>query len=56
MKMKTQQAKTWGHSKSNSEREIYSNTISPQETKISNKQPNLIPKAIIERKTEKTQS
>ena len=34
-----------GHSKSCSKREVYSNTISPQETrKISNKQPNLTPK------------
>ena len=35
-----------GYSKSSSKREVYSNTILPQETrKISNKQPNLTPKA-----------
>ena len=44
-----------GFSKSSSKREVYSNTILPQETrKISNKQPNLTPKAIIERRTKKT--
>ena len=41
-----------GSSKSSSKREVYSNTILPQETRnISNKQPNLIPKAIRERRT-----
>ena len=36
-------------------REAYSNTILPQETRnIPNKQPNLTPKAIRERKTKKT--
>ena len=45
-----------GHSKSISKREVYSNTNLPQETrKISNKQPNLTPKATRER-TNKTQS
>ena len=40
--------------KSSSKREVYSNTILPQETRnISNKQPNLTPKAIRERKTNK---
>ena len=35
-----------GHSKSPSKREVYSNIILPQETReISNKQPNLTPKA-----------
>ena len=44
--------KPMGCSKSSSKREVYSNTIPPQETKIiSNKQPNLTPKAIRERKT-----
>ena len=39
-----------GCSKSSSKREVYSNTILPQETsKISNKQPKLTPKAILER-------
>ena len=41
-----------GCNKSSSKREVYSNTILPQETrKISNKQPNLTPKAIRERRT-----
>ena len=39
-----------GCSKSSSKREVNSNTILPQETrKISNKQPNLTPKAIREK-------
>ena len=39
-------------SKSSSKREVYSNTILPQETRnISNKQPNLTPKATRERRT-----
>ena len=43
-----------GCSKSSSKREVYSNTILPQGTrKISNKQPNLTPKAIRERRTKK---
>ena len=43
-----------GCSKSNSKREDYSNTVLPQETrKISNKQPNLTPKAIGERTNKK---
>ena len=50
-------SKLMGCSKSSSKREVYSNTILPKETrKISNKQPNLTPKAIIERRTKKTQS
>ena len=41
-----------GHSKSSSKQEVYSNAILPQETRnISNKQPNLTPKAIRERRT-----
>ena len=41
-----------GCSKSSSKREVYSNTILPQETRnISNKQPNVTPKAIRERRT-----
>ena len=41
-----------GCSKSSSKREVYSNTILPQETrKISHKQPKLTPKAIRERRT-----
>ena len=38
-------------------REVYSNTVLPQETRnISNKQPNLTPKTIIERRTKNPQS
>ena len=45
-----------GCSKGSSMREVYSNSISPQETrKISNKQSNLTPKASRERQTKKTQ-
>ena len=41
----------------NSTREVYNNTILPQETKkISNKQHNLTPKAIRESRTKKAQS
>ena len=44
-----------GCSKSSSKREVYSNTILPQETrKISNKQHNLTSKAIRKRRTKKT--
>ena len=40
-----------GGSKSSSKKEVCSNTILPQETrKISNKQPNLTPKATRERR------
>ena len=40
-----------GCRKSSSKREVYSNTILPQETRnISNKQPNLTPKATKERR------
>ena len=46
--------KPMGCSKSSSKREVYSNTILPQETrKVPNKQPNLTPKATRERKTNK---
>ena len=39
-----------GYSKSSSKREVYSNTILPQETRnISNTEPNVKPKAIRER-------
>ena len=45
-----------GCSKSSSKREVDSNTILPQERRnISNKQLNLTPKAIRERRTKKTQ-
>ena len=43
-----------GCSKSSSKRELFGNKILPQETrKISNKQPNLTPKAIRERRRRK---
>ena len=45
-----------GFSKSSSKREVYSNTILPQETReISNIQPNLTPKAIRETRTKNPQ-
>ena len=45
-----------GHSKSSSKREVYSDTVLPQETrKISNKQPNLTPTGTRKRRTNKTQ-
>ena len=46
-----------GCSKSSSKREVYSNKFLPQETRnISNKQPNLTPKAIRKRRTKNPQS
>ena len=46
-----------GCSESSSKREVYSNTILSQEArKISNKQPNLTPKAIRERTTTTTKT
>ena len=55
MTMKTGQLKTYGCSKSSSTREIYSNTVIPQETrKASNRQPNFTPKATGKRKTTTT--
>ena len=57
MTVKTQWPKHMGCSKRSSKREVYSNSISPQETrKISNKQSNLTPKGTRERRTNKTQS
>ena len=54
MTMKTRRSKPMGCSKSSSKREVYSYTSLPQETrKISNKKPNLTPKAIRERRTKK---
>ena len=45
-----------GCSKSSSKKEVYSNTILPQETRnISNKQPNLTPKAIEKEEQKKPQ-
>ena len=47
----------WDAAKAVLKTEFYSNTILPQETRnISNKQPNLTPKAIRERRIKKTQS
>ena len=56
MTMKTHDnPKSMGCNKSSSKREVYSNTILPQETRnSSNKQPNLTPKSIRERRTKKT--
>ena len=43
-----------GCSKSNSKKEVYSNTILPQETrKTSNRQPNFTPKTTGKRRTKK---
>ena len=54
---KHEDLKPMGCSKSSSKREVYSNTVLPQETrKILNKQPNLTPQAIRERRTKKPQS
>ena len=49
--------KSMGRGKSCSKREVYRYTILAQETrKITNKQPNLTPKATRERRINKTQS
>ena len=54
MTMKIQQLKTYGMSKSSSRREVYSNTILPQETrKTLNRQPNFTPKTTGKRRTKK---
>ena len=46
MTVKTQQLKTYGMQQSSYKREVYSNTILPQETrKTWNRQPNFTPKA-----------
>ena len=56
-KWKHNDPKPLERSKSSSKREVYSNTILPQETrKISNKQLNLTPKATRERRTNRTHS
>ena len=50
--MKTRRPQTYGIQQSSSKRKVYSNTILPQETRnISNKQTNLTPKAIREKRT-----
>ena len=54
MTMKTQQIKTYGMQQSSSKREVYSNTILPQETrKTLNTQPNFTPKITGKRQTKK---
>ena len=51
-KLKHNDRKPMGCSKNSSKREVYSNTILPQEIRnISNKQPNFTPKAARERQT-----
>jgi len=46
-----------GCSKSSSKREVYSNTILPQETReTSNRQPNFIPETTGKRRTKKPQN
>ena len=50
-KWKHDNPKTMGCSKSSSKREVYINRLLPQETrKISNKQPNLIPRSSRDKK------
>ena len=57
MTMKTHDPKPMGSSKSSSKRGVYRNKLLPQETtNISNKEPNLTPKAIRERRTKKPQN
>ena len=52
MTMKTQQLKTYGYSKSSPKREVYSNTILPQETrKTLNRQPNFTSETTGKRRT-----
>ena len=52
--MKTWWSNTYGAQQNSSMREVYSNTILLQEKwKISNKQPNILPKATRERRTNK---
>ena len=56
-KQKHDDPKHMRHSKSSSKTEVYSNTISPQETrKLPNKQSKFTPKATREGTTNKTQS
>ena len=51
---KQDNSKPMRHSKSSSKREVYSNTILPQETrKTSNRQPNFTPKTTGKRRTNK---
>ena len=55
MTMKTQQLKTYGYSKSSPKREVYSNTILPQETrKTLNRKSNFTSKTTRKRRTTTT--
>ena len=55
MTMKNNNSKPMGCSKSSSKKEVYSNTILPQETrKTSNRKPNFTPKKL-EKEEEKQQ-
>ena len=55
MTMKKQQLKTYGMQQKQSKREVYSNTILPQETiKTLNRQPNFTPKTMGKRTTTTT--
>ena len=57
MTMKTRQLKTYGTQQSSSKREVYSNTILPQETrKTLNSQPNFTPKITGKRRTKNPQN
>ena len=52
MKTKHKDPKSTGYSESSSKREIYSNTILPQETrKTLNRQPNFMPETTGKRRT-----
>ena len=55
--MKKDNSKPMGCSKSSPKREVYSNTILPQETrKTSNRQPNITPKTTGKRRTKNNQN
>ena len=57
MTMKHDNSKPMGYSKSSSKREVYSNTILPQETrKTSNRQPNFTPNTTGKRRTKTPQN
>ena len=57
MTMKHDNSKPMGCSKSSSQKEVYSNTILPQETrKTLNRQPNFIPKTTGKRRTKKSKN
>ena len=56
MTMETRQLKGYGMQQKQFKREVYSNTILPQEKrKTSNRQPNFTPKATGKRKTKNSQ-